>query len=909
MFKYSARMKYLLALLCFSIAASPFPTNSPSLGYQFVTAFPGVSTSDPYAPQFIGTSGQRVYWTSRDQKVGIITNLSSPTRTMLLDNQSKAFAMQDSGMPSLIQHPTVTNRWFSFASERELVTNGAAITTNIWDTLREWRPGATGRLQPYAVMIRQIDRSSEHLGGAMLFGNDGYLYATLSDEGGQGDPYLNSQRIDGNLFGGVMRIDVDGRPGNLPPNPHQSVVGQYWVPADNPFIGATNFNGSPVDPSKVRTEFWMVGLRNPNTMQIDRPTGRIFIGDVGGILWESVQEVVRGGNAGWAATEGPWLTTFQTGSPTVTRPPQGYLPPLWTYPHPNVVVGWNPQFHGNCVFVGPVVRGSRYPELDGSLIVSDINGAVWAIKLGASNTVTRIATHPNYVSGWAVDPATGDLLAASFGGKSITRMVRATPASIPPTLSTTGLFSDLATLTPAQATPYNVAETFWSDGAEKHRWALLPAGGKISRDSDDNWTVPAGTVMAKHFDVDGIRTETRVTVKTADGAYGLSYRWRADGSDADLASPIGEDVVLPGRTWHIPGWQDCTQCHTALQGFNPGFRTAQIHVGTQIEAMNAAGWFAQPLTNPQPALSTLSASPIQWRLKSYLDANCAHCHQPGGQGRGNWDARITVPLGLSGIVDGEVSDTLGIAGARVIAPGEPDKSIMLRRVADHTESGLSIYHMPPLGTALINTNGAALLEEFVEWSRPRTVWAIGTNGPSGTPYGEFSVENRLNDPAPGKVTRLAGDPLYVAGTNPTADDDFYTAGEYPVGFNGLTNHLVVFWDEPSAAWERALTNGDKTNRLHLVTSAGPATLTVAVNRGGGVTNGVSMPVVSHDIVITHRTQSSAATIWSGTINGNVTLSVPFTATDGPQTIEFVRTGPMASGSSYWMLFDALRITR
>lgn len=901
-------MKHLLSiLLCLSALGANFPTNAPSLGYQFVPAFPTVSTADPYGPQFISTRGNQVYWCSRDQKVGIITNLASPTRTLFLDNQANAFAGADSGMPSLVQHPTQPSRWFSFSAERE-VANGA---TNIIDTLREWKadssnPNRILGIASSRALIRQPDRSSEHLGGAMVFGNDGYLYLTTSDEGGQGDPYRNSQRIDGAFFGAVLRIDVDGRPGNLPPNPHQSIVGQYWIPSDNPFIGATSFNGSAVDSSKVRTEFWMVGMRNPNTMQIDRQTGRMFIGDVGGSRWESVQEVVRGANAGWAATEGPDITAFPTGSLTLQRPPQGYRAPLWTYPHPNVVPNWDSRMQGNCVFVGPVVRGSRYPELDGSLIVSDVNGAVWAIKLGATNTVQRIATHPTGATSWTVDPVTGDLLAGSFYGKSIMRMIRSTPAALPLTLSATGLFSDLATLTPAEAAPYKVANPFWSDLAVKRRWAQLPEGGVITRDSEDNWKFPAGTVWIKHFDVDGQRVETRVTVKTSEGAYGLSYKWRPDYSDADLANPYGEDVTLPTRTWHIPGWSDCTQCHTPLHDYAPGFRTAQLNLNGQLEALSAAGWFAQPITNASslPYLSRWdSSAPVQHRFKSYLDANCSHCHQPGGAGRGEWDARVTVPLSLSDIVGCEVSDALGITGAKVISPGSLNDSILFRRIWDH-DANLPTYHMPPLATAMVNTNGASLVAEFVDWAKPRTNWIIGTK------FSDYSIEDFKNTSRPGLVTRYTNDPLYTA-TNPTADDDYYTEGEYPAGFNGLTNHLVVYRDEPWSAFERALTLRDSTNRIHFVTTAGPATLTLAINRGVSQSNGVPVVPIIHNIAVNHRNADGVTTnVATYQITANVTLTIPFNASNGPQTLELVRTGPTyPSVTTAWMNFEGITIKK
>src|SRR6185369_16692394 len=108
------------------------------------------------------------------------------------------------------------------------------------------------------------------------------------------------------------------------------------------------------------------------------------------------------------------------------------------------------------------------------------------------------------------------------------------------------------------------------------------------------------------------------------------------------------------------------------------------------------------------------------------------------------------------------------------------------------------------------------------------VWQIGQDeDPFQSGYNatdEFSVENYVNDPRPGKVTRLPGDPLYNATNNPTADDDFYFAGTYPIGFNGLTTNLPVAFNEPDIAWERALTDGDKTNRVHFFLTSAQAGL-------------------------------------------------------------------------------------
>src|SRR5207249_2074951 len=131
-----------------------------------------------------------------------------------------------------------------------------------------------------------------------------YLYVSLGDEGDQNDAGNNSQRIDKDFFSGMLRIDVDNRPDSLAPNPHAAMSSKtYSIPADNPFVGVTSFNGKAVDPTKVRTEFYAVGLRNPWRFSFDPVTGILYCGDVGGDQREEIDIIIKGGNYGWAYRE------------------------------------------------------------------------------------------------------------------------------------------------------------------------------------------------------------------------------------------------------------------------------------------------------------------------------------------------------------------------------------------------------------------------------------------------------------------------------------------------------------------------------------------------------------------------------------------------------------------------------
>lgn len=207
----------------------------------------------------------------------------------------------------------------------------------------------------------------------------------------------------------------------------------------------------------------------------------------------------------------------------------------------------------------------------------------------------------------------------------------------------------------------------------------------------------------------------------------------------------------------------------------------------------------------------------------------------------------------------------------------------------------------------------------------RTVWQIGTDSPSGTPINtqmaEFSIQNNLNDLRPGKVTRIPEDPAYAGpGANPGADDDFYFAGNYAAGFNGLTAVLRVPFDEPPIAWERAHTLGDRTNRVHFplgsTQSAADTTfrLTVDLAGGGFSIGGINQSgFADHDFVIRFRNGAGLTTLlYSNRISRATILMIDFTAaqvsaTQGGNTVELVRTGPAVPGVSYWIIYDHLRL--
>ena len=186
-----------------------------------------------------------------------------------------------------------------------------------------------------------------HNGGAIEFGNDGYLYIAFGDGGARNDPKANGQNRS-QLLGSILRIDVDQKSENA----------AYKVPADNPFVGVEG----------VRPEIYAYGFRNPWRIAFDRKTGKLWCADVGQDLWEEVNVVSKGGNYGWSVREGAY--TF--GNRTPEADSANAIDPVWAYDHSV----------GKSITGGRVYRSDRLKELEGKYLYADyVSGGVWALTL------------------------------------------------------------------------------------------------------------------------------------------------------------------------------------------------------------------------------------------------------------------------------------------------------------------------------------------------------------------------------------------------------------------------------------------------------------------------------------------------------------------------------------------------
>jgi uncharacterized repeat protein (TIGR03806 family) len=364
---------------------------------------------------------------------------------------------------------------------------------------------------------------------------------------------------------------------------------------------------------------------------------------------------------------------------------------------------------------------------------------------------------------------------------------------IPRLLSQTGVFSD----TPKRIAspgliPYDLNVAFWSDGADKSRWIAVPAG-QILFSASGEWRFPAGTVFVKNFDL-GLdaanpavkrRLETRILVRDSKGGvYGAVYKWRPDGSDAELLSTSATETIQvksatgnpQEQTWYYPSRQDCLTCHTAGAGGVLGVKTRQLNrpftypsgvIDNELRTWNHLGLFTPAFKDEELQKFTALAAAgdtrrsLQDRARSYLDANCAQCHRPGGT-VANFDARYDTPLDKQALIDGPVLIDQGIDRPRVISPHDIWRSIAYMRV-DTTGD----IRMPPLARETIDQKGVQLLGEWINSLPGPEVLAPPNISPPGGTYvqpveisltsGESGAEIRytLDGSVPGTT-----DPLY-----------------------------------------------------------------------------------------------------------------------------------------------------
>ncbi len=750
------------------------PGASPDATWATQNAFPNLTFVEPVRIVEHPTLNKLVI-VSKDGQVNLIDDdPAATTKSLFLDLRGKVRTptVGEGGLSGLAFHPefglaSSPNRGYVYVWYR--APSGGS--SDGYQRLSRFSvPDGQNSVDPGSefILIQQYDRSANHVGGDLFFGSDGFLYIPVGDEGNCCDRSLSTQRLDLGLFSGLLRIDVDQDPSRShpirrqplnpapPPSGSQGSFTQgYYIPDDNPFV----------DPSGANLEeFFALGLRHPWVVSRDPDTGDLWTGDVGEFAREEVNRIFKGANHQWAYKEGSLAGKIpQPGVVIGTE-----APPIWEYDHTV----------GHAIIGAGVYRGSRFPELFGKYLFSDFTGGqLWTLAVpaaGGAAQVEQIAQipsgFPNGINAYRLTDDGRILLAKTSGGLdpggTLLELTRggAVTAQPPSLLSQTGAFQNLATLEPAAGClPYDLNVPFWSDAALKSRWMCIPNDSthdtpqeQIQFSENGDWQFPVGAVLIKHFEMsvdeqnpgETRRLETRFLVHASDGYYGVTYKWRADGSDADLLYEGLDEAVqiqtLSGtrtQSWRYPSRNECLRCHTNNAGGVLGPKTRQLNRdllypstgidANQLETLNSLGIFSPPLDVADiPGFLTSAAGDdtsagLAARARSYLDANCSYCHRPGGV-RANFDARLTTPLANQGLVYGELLDSFGIAGEAVVVPESPGRSILHHRLSLPSDQN----GMPPLAKNRVDTKGVQLI---ADWINSLGGFSVG-NTTGGAPF-------------------------------------------------------------------------------------------------------------------------------------------------------------------------------
>ncbi|MDN3493592.1 PQQ-dependent sugar dehydrogenase [Winogradskyella bathintestinalis] len=722
------------------------------------------------------------------------------------------------------------------------------------------------------TILRNKMYGTTHYGGGLDFGNDGFLYLTTGEMGS----WSRAQDIANNLAGGVLRLDVDKKGGSIShapirkkqsipiPNPLYNAGNpscpeflpgeisglEYFIPNDNPFSDSTpgsltSIYGQPnlttSDPNDVYLvgdfyeEYYALGLRNPFRMTKDKLTGTFYIGDVGLDSQEEIDILEAGVNYGWPEYEG-----------LIDGPgcdPNGNLFNLM--PHKQPMSAFSSS-DANSITGGFVYRGTGIPELYGKYICADYGSGdeIFSVDVTTGQYV-EIATLTDVIS--FGEDNDGELYLLKLGNptnifKLIDDDVNGGGAA-PILLSETGIFTNLPTLDPATTltpidgfVPYELYESFWSDGALKKRWIAVPNNDgvhsgpaeQIKYSEYGEWEFPPGTVVIKQFDLpiddndSSIikKIETRFSVMGNDGKmYFLTYNWNDDQTDAvlqttSLNEPV-EITTIGGGTrtqmWHFPSNSECIDCHNDANKGNLGLRARYLNteydysthdssgqISNQLVTLSHLGILDQPITDTDTPniLSNKSLqdpeATINEKARSYLDLNCAYCHRHDNSNRAEFDLRVFNSLEATELLTAGILNPLNIdPNEEIVYAGDASKSILYHRMNSVNPNVM----MPPLAKTIIDQPAVDLIEAWID-----QLDGNSTNTPNG-PNPVSNLALLTSAQLSGSVSSGRGTPLDIL-YDPSVDDYKVITqfSEYGVPLNGSGSNLGTVNAENGFYW-------------------------------------------------------------------------------------------------------------
>ena len=350
-------------------------------------AFPQLTFSQPVGLCEAGDGSNRLFVVEQSGSIRVFQNSpATAASNVFLDIRDRVLFSGEQGLLGIAFHPNFTQNGYFYV---DYVAANPTRTVIARYSINLTNPNLADKTSEFIII--EIDQPfSNHKGGQIAFGPDGYLYVGMGDGGSAGDPLGNAQSLS-TLLGKILRIDV-----NMP-----SSGLNYGIPPDNPFVG---------DSKGYRQEIFAYGFRNPWRFSFDYISGMLWVGDVGQNRIEEIDMVQKGKNYGWNIMEG---TLPYNGST-----PGGLESPIFEYEHSL----------GNAIIGGYVYHGSVLVALRGAYIYGDYgSGKIWALTANGTSITNMLLVSSNLpLSSFGLDQS-GELYVCAFDG----RIYRLSATAIP----------------------------------------------------------------------------------------------------------------------------------------------------------------------------------------------------------------------------------------------------------------------------------------------------------------------------------------------------------------------------------------------------------------------------------------------------------------------------------------------